>query len=169
MSPEASTKADRRIDRLLAEYGESHRHPVNKAIHWCAVPVISWSVLAMMWSAPFPEAVQVAPFVNWATVFALLAIVYYIGLSLPLAVGMAMFASICFWLIIAFEANAAEFAGKMPVWRFAAALFAIAWAFQFIGHAIEGKRPSFFKDFQFLLIGPAWLMHFILRRLGVAY
>lgn len=163
MSPEASTGPDRRIDRLLAEYGESHRHPVNKAIHWCAVPVITWSLLAMLWSAPFPAAVQVAPFVNWATVFALLALAYYISLSLPLAVGMAMFASICFWLIIAFQVNAAT-----PLWQFAAALFAAAWVFQFIGHAVEGKRPSFFKDIQFLLIGPAWLMHFILQRLGVA-
>ena len=42
-------------------------------------------------------------------------------------------------------------------------VFVLAWIGQFIGHLIEGKRPSFFKDLQFLLIGPAWLMAFVYR------
>ena len=33
----------------------------------------------------------------------------------------------------------------------------IAWIGQFIGHKIEGAKPSFFEDLQFLLIGPAWV------------
>jgi uncharacterized membrane protein YGL010W len=51
----------------------------------------------------------------------------------------------------------------------AGALFVFAWVFQFAGHEVEGKKPSFFKDLQFLLIGPAWLMHFLFRRLGIPY
>ena len=53
--------------------------------------------------------------------------------------------------------------------RWASVLFVAAWVFQFAGHEVEGRKPSFFKDLQFLLIGPAWLMHFIYRRLGIPY
>jgi uncharacterized membrane protein YGL010W len=62
-----------------------------------------------------------------------------------------------------------EQTGILPVWQMSLGLFVIMWVFQFIGHAIEGKKPSFFKDVQFLLIGPAWLMGFIYRKLGIHY
>ena len=45
----------------------------------------------------------------------------------------------------------------------------LAWIVQFYGHKIEGKKPSFLKDIQFLMIGPAWLMHFIYKKIGIAY
>jgi len=48
-------------------------------------------------------------------------------------------------------------------------IFVIAWIGQFIGHKIEGKKPSFLEDLQFLLIGPAWLLHFIYKKLGIVY
>ncbi len=54
----------------------------------------------------------------------------------------------------------------VPLWSVCAALFVLAWIGQFVGHAIEGKRPSFFKDVQFLLIGPLWLLADLYRRLG---
>ena len=38
----------------------------------------------------------------------------------------------------------------------AAALFVGGWAFQFVGHAFEGKPPEFFKDWRFLLVGLRW-------------
>jgi uncharacterized membrane protein YGL010W len=40
---------------------------------------------------------------------------------------------------------------------------------QFIGHKIEGKKPSFFKDILFLLIGPLWLLSFIYKKVGISY
>jgi uncharacterized membrane protein YGL010W len=46
-------------------------------------------------------------------------------------------------------------------------LFAAAWVGQFKGHQIEGKKPSFLKDLQFLLVGPAWLLHFVYRKAGL--
>jgi uncharacterized membrane protein YGL010W len=45
------------------------------------------------------------------------------------------------------------------------AVFAIAWLGQFIGHKVEGAKPSFFKDLQFLLIGPLWLLSYVYQRL----
>jgi uncharacterized membrane protein YGL010W len=56
-----------------------------------------------------------------------------------------------------------------PLWMVSIIIFAVAWIGQFYGHKVEGKKPSFFKDLQFLLIGPAWLMHFIYKRLGIPY
>jgi uncharacterized membrane protein YGL010W len=56
-----------------------------------------------------------------------------------------------------------------PLWILCAAIFVVAWIGQFIGHAIEGAKPSFFKDMQFLMIGPLWLMSFVYRRLGIPY
>jgi uncharacterized membrane protein YGL010W len=130
------------ITSLLSEYGESHQNPWNKLIHWICVPVIVWTVVALLWSIPFPATLQSDVFpVNWATVVLVLAQIYYFRLSIKL------------W----------------PLWKLALTVFVIAWIGQFIGHMIEGKRPSFFKDVQFLLIGPAWLMAFVYRALGVSY
>jgi uncharacterized membrane protein YGL010W len=42
-------------------------------------------------------------------------------------------------------------------WRLALALFIVGWIFQFIGHAIEGNQPAFFKNPMYLLVGPWWL------------
>jgi uncharacterized membrane protein YGL010W len=48
-------------------------------------------------------------------------------------------------------------------------IFILAWVGQFIGHKIEGMKPSFFQDLQFLLVGPMWLMHFVFKKLGLRY
>ncbi len=48
-------------------------------------------------------------------------------------------------------------------------IFIISWVFQFIGHAIEGKKPSFFQDIQYLLIGPLWVIAFLFRRFNITY
>ncbi len=48
-------------------------------------------------------------------------------------------------------------------------IFVVSSAFQFIGHKVEGKKPSFLKDVEFLLIGPAWLMHFVYKKIGLPY
>ncbi len=58
---------------------------------------------------------------------------------------------------------------SLPLWLVSLAVFAGAWVGQFVGHKIEGKKPSFLKDVQFLLIGPAWLLSFVYKKLGIAY
>jgi uncharacterized membrane protein YGL010W len=154
----------RRIDVLLAEYGESHQNPTNKAIHWIAVPVIAWSVIAILWVLPTPRFFPAALYFNWATIACALAVLYYLTLSVPLAIGMAAFSVLAIAIIRLIESNVA-----IGLEWIAGALFVFAWVFQFAGHEVEGKKPSFFKDLQFLLIGPAWLMHFVFRRLGIPY
>ena len=54
---------------------------------------------------------------------------------------------------------------SLPV--FCGVLFVLAWVGQFIGHKIEGKKPSFFEDLQFLLVGPVWLLRFVYERMGL--
>jgi uncharacterized membrane protein YGL010W len=154
----------RRIDLLLAEYGESHQNPTNKTIHWIAVPVIAWSVIALLWAVPTPALFRGAPYLNWATIVCALAVVYYLTLSVPLAIGMAAFCALAIAIIGLIETNV-----TIKLEWIAGPLFAFAWVFQFAGHEVEGKKPSFLKDLQFLLIGPAWLMHFLYRRLGIPY
>jgi uncharacterized membrane protein YGL010W len=57
----------------------------------------------------------------------------------------------------------------MTVLPLSIAIFVVAWIGQFIGHKIEGKKPSFFDDLRFLLIGPLFVLGFLYRRLNVAY
>lgn len=103
------------------------------------------------------------PLQNWAVAAVALALVYYVALSIPLAVGMAALSAACLWSI-------AHWPWVSPsVGVTAVVLFVLAWAAQFWGHSVEGKRPSFLKDLQFLLIGPAWLMHFIYRAIRLPY
>jgi len=140
----------RRVDALFERYGESHRHPTNKAIHWICVPLIAWSLLALLWAA--------SPAAAYALIG--LSFVFYLTLSFALAMGMLAVAA----LMVAPLALGG--AALLPV---AAGLFVAAWIGQFIGHRIEGRKPSFLEDLRFLLVGPAWLLHLVYRRLGVPY
>ncbi|KAA9130830.1 DUF962 domain-containing protein [Marinihelvus fidelis] len=150
---------------LLDEYGESHRNAVNKLIHWVCVPVIVWTVIALLWAIPFPFDASLGPVpLNWAVIALVLAQLYYFRLSFSLGLGLLAYnllmIAITFWV---------EQAAPWPLWAVALVVFVIAWIGQFIGHHIEGKKPSFLKDIQFLLIGPAWLMAFVYRAIGLKY
>jgi uncharacterized membrane protein YGL010W len=155
----------RKIESLLDEYGESHQNLFNKIIHWIAVPTIVWSVVALLWSIPFPfeTGIQSIP-VNWATIALVLAQIYWFRLSIRLGVGLLLYNVLMVQLTVLVPGVT-----TLALWKLALIVFVGAWILQFIGHAIEGKKPSFFKDIQFLLIGPAWLMAFIYRTLGIAY
>lgn len=156
----------RPIDSLLIEYGESHQNKTNKLIHWICVPIIFWTITGLLWNIKFPVNL---PFIdiplNAAMVALLLAIVYYIRLSIPLAFALLIFSIGC--LAVSYSIDTYIWPNK--VWLVALIAFIIAWIFQFVGHNIEGKKPSFLKDLQFLLIGPAWLMHFIFKKIGIQY
>jgi uncharacterized membrane protein YGL010W len=147
----------------LEDYGDSHKNPANKTLHWICVPVIAWCVLGLLWLLPFPDAIRAThPAANWAGVAVLAALVYYAVLSPRLALGAAPLLLAFLWSI-----NGVARWSAVPLWGVCLFLFVAAWIGQFIGHAIEGKRPSFFKDLQFLMIGPLWLLADVFRRLGI--
>jgi len=155
----------RKIDRLLSEYGESHQNVTNKTIHWICVPLIFFSMVGMVASIPSGFIQNLfGAYANWATIAMVLILVYYISLSVSLSIGMAVFALVCLYLT-----REVALAGIAPLWLVCLVIFVLAWMGQFYGHKVEGKKPSFFKDLQFLLIGPAWLMHFVYKKLGISY
>ena len=154
----------RNVDQWLEDYGESHRHPINKALHWLCVPAIVVTVLGLLWSIPVPAALaSLSPWLNWATLVAALALAYYALLSPPLALGMLPVLVLMLGGLVALERL------PWPLWQSCVAIFVVAWIGQFVGHAVEGRRPSFFKDLQFLLIGPLWLLAAVFRALGLRY
>ncbi len=140
----------RKVDELFERYGDSHRNPTNKAIHWVCVPLITWSLLAMLW--------VLSPAVTY--VFIALVLVFYLWLSPSIAVGMLAIVAVMVYPLTLLGASTLIVA---------VAVFVAAWIGQFIGHRIEGRKPSFFEDVKFLLIGPAWLLGFVYRRFGIAY
>ena len=147
----------------LAEYGESHRNPVNKTIHWICVPLIYWSVFALLWAIPAPQLLT-SNGLNWAVLALVLVQAYYFVLSPKLGIGLLLVNVLVYALTWWLAATV-----PVPIWVLALVVFVAAWIGQFIGHHIEKKKPSFFKDIQFLLIGPAWLMGHLYRRLGISF
>ena len=151
----------RTIDQWLEAYGASHRHPVNKMIHRIAVPIIVLDVLGFLHLLPTAAIAPWLPPASWVLVLGALA--FYARLSSALAFGM---------LLLTLPGMAALDAGLAALgpWALPAlvAVFAVTWIAQFVGHALEGAKPSFLADLQFLLIGPLWLLDDAYRRLGVA-
>lgn len=140
----------RRVDQLLAHYGESHRNPVNELIHIVAVPLIMLSLLGLLQSIhPWVPLVVMA-----------LSLVYYARLSMVFLLSMLMMGLVMLAVVRAM--------GE-AVLTWSVAIFVLAWIAQFIGHHIEGKKPSFFEDLQYLLVGPLFVLSVIYRRLGVRW
>lgn len=149
------------IQQWLSAYGESHKNEINKTIHWICVPVIFFSIVGLFYAIKLPVSVSNVQ-LNIAMIVMGLVVLYYFYLSKTLWVGMLIFGIACLVLCYLIEKS-----GIMPLWLLCVILFLSAWVGQFYGHKVEGKKPSFLKDIQFLMIGPAWLMSFIYKKLGV--
>ena len=141
----------RPIDTLLAQYGASHLNPANEVIHMVCVPAIAFTLLGLAWSIHPLVAVALSAAALW----------YYDKLSRPLAIGMLLMSAAMLGLLLAMPP-----ATVLPL---SLAIFVLAWIGQFIGHQIEGRKPSFFDDLRFLLVGPLFVLGFLYRRLRVAY
>lgn len=141
----------RTIDTLLARYSESHLNPVNEVIHFVCVPVIVFTLLGLLWALHPLLAVAASA----------ASLYYYFKLSKPFALGMLLMAATMLGLLLAMPP-----AAVLPL---SLAIFVLAWIGQFIGHKIEGKKPSFFDDLRFLLIGPLFVLGFLYRRLRLDY
>lgn len=152
----------RRIEQLLNEYGESHQNKINILIHAIAVPVIYFVSIALIWSIPTPAFVAFFD-VTWAHVASIPVIYYYFRLSGPIGAAMTLLTFAVFLLIGFLEGMGIE------IWQVSLAVFAVMWVLQFVGHQIEGKRPSFMSDLRFLLVGPAWWWVHWLRRMNIHY
>lgn len=147
----AQAPAARRVDQLLAHYGESHRNPTNSAIHCVAIPLIMVSLVGLMYAAH--------PWVAYA--FLLGSMVYYLRIgSWVFVVTMAVTSVIMLAIVQSLGS------WLLPV---SAAVFVLAWIAQFVGHKIEGRKPSFFEDLQYLYVGPLFVLAKLFGRLGIRY
>lgn len=155
----------RSLQTWFDEYAESHRHSTNVAIHWVCVPLIMFATLGLAFALPRPELfAAVGPRLgNWAMLLIVLALGWYARQSWRLALGMALVTA----LMVAAMHPLARL--PWPFWWTCLAIFVAAWLGQFVGHRIEGRKPSFLKDLAFLLVGPAWLLAKLYRRVGIAY
>lgn len=151
------------VHEWFNKYGESHQNPINKTIHWICIPLIMFSLMGMLWSIPLPSFIQVHPLINLGTLLIVGALIFYLKLSIPLAFGMLFIGGAMLYgnYLLSLSTN--------NLLTISATIFFLAWVGQFIGHKIEGKKPSFFEDLQFLLVGPMWLLGFIYRSLGIKY
>jgi uncharacterized membrane protein YGL010W len=140
----------RRVDALFDRCDASHRHPTNRAIHAVFVPLLAWSLLALAWS--------------WSPAAAYVLIGVAVGgcltLSFPIAMGMLAVAAVMVYPLTLLGASTL---------RVAIAVFVAAGIGLAIGHRIEGRKPSFLEAVRFLLVGPAWLLGRVYRRVGIAY
>ena len=148
---EMEDKQQRPVIKLLHQYAESHLNPVNEVIHFICVPAIVFSLLGVIWA--------LHPLVALTTV--LVSLGYYLSLSKPLALGMFLMSGAMLAVLYLVP--------QPQVMLVSVVVFVVAWMGQFIGHRIEGKKPSFFDDLRFLMIGPLFVLGFVYRRLHIAY
>ena len=143
--------AQRQVQILIDKYSESHLNHTNEIIHFVCVPAIVFSLLGILWAIHPGVAIGLS----------LLSLVYYFTLSVPFAMGMILMSGAMLAVLYALPQNVI-----LPL---SIIVFVVAWIGQFIGHKIEGKKPSFFDDLRFLLIGPLFVLGFLYRRLNIAY
>ncbi len=161
----STSPTERPIDQWFAHYSADHRNMTNQAIHVFAVPLILWSVIALLWCIPVPGG-MFRPGL-WAARAMFLAWMFYYRASRSIGFGMlAVFVALAWltrWL--------ADTLGTQGLFRAALAVFVVAWIAQFIGHSklLEAKRPSFLTDLRYLLIGPAWVLSKLYRKLGLSW
>ena len=164
----ATAMAERRsMQDWLDGYGESHQNTLNKTIHWLAVPLIFLTIVGLLWSVPLPGSVVASPWGNLATLALIPVFLFYVRLSVSLTVGMMLWCMFCVGTCYAYDSYLGS--GYPPLWQSSIVVFILAWAAQFYGHRVEGQKPSFLEDLQYLMIGPAWLMSFIYDKFGIKY
>lgn len=144
------------------EYALSHQNKINQKIHFICVPLIFFSVIGLLMSIP-DEIIQNnlnlnSPLLeNWAFVTGLVISVFYFKL------GFSYFLQMLFVILICILGN--FWVGNQTNLLYTSLLiFVLAWVGQFYGHKVEGAKPSFLKDLEFLLIGPLWVIQKIIKK-----
>lgn len=159
----------RELTAWLDEYALSHQHPQNVFLHKICVPTITITLLAMLWSLPIiPKNIRNLLSVNQVglvnpSLILVPILAFYWNLSPPMAMAMAILFILIVLMLIIMEKS------HVRIFRLALIVFILAWIGQFVGHEIEGKKPAFFKDLQFLLIGPLWTLAHVFRFFNLDY
>lgn len=164
----------RSADEWFEAYGESHQNPTNKQIHWICVPLIFTTVVGLLWGIQLPIHAKgqfldlpLGDYFNLGSLLLIIALGYYSLISISLMMGMIVVSILSIIGVLALQ----HLGGSVGLTlnQVSILIFVLAWIGQFVGHKIEGKKPSFLEDLQFLMIGPLWLLGFIYRRFGIRY
>ncbi len=128
------------LNNLLEEYGESHQNSTNKLIHWICVPLIFYSIVALVYSIPNEILIPIfgdSIWANWATITLVIVLIYYAKLSIPIAIGMLLFSAVCMFVCQYLSSTV-----DVSLWIIALVIFVAAWVGQFYGHKVEGKMSA---------------------------
>ncbi|MDO8772877.1 MAG: DUF962 domain-containing protein [Burkholderiaceae bacterium] len=152
MNPSLSAQVStpRKVDVLLAHYGSNHQNRSNEVIHFVAIPLIVLSLVGLLFAAH--------PYLAYAFIAA--SMVYYARLSVVFLVSMALLSALILWLVHAMGSQ---------VLQISLVVFVGAWVAQFIGHKIEGKKPSFFEDLQYLWVGPLFVLSKLYEKVDIRW
>ena len=166
----ATTPPKRPIDVYFDKYNEYHTNQVNRIISYICIPVISFSILAFVWSLPFPDLDFLGKnksFLNWGSFLIAFTIYYYQRLSPILSYMMILVVFGFSYGIIQLEHW--QKAGGMVLPQVCVILFVAANILQLIGYKLEGKKTVLFFDFKFLLLSPLWVLSLILKKFNIKY
>ena len=153
----------RNIHDWNKEYGLYHKNRINKIIHWICIPLIIFSLFGLLSLMSYEFDIGEGHYkINTLGIFIILVLGYYLRLSKTLALGMLIISLLFAGIIDFISLNS-----QSTLLYLYLGIFVLAWIGQFIGHKIEGKKPAFFKDLQFLLIGPLWLLSYIYDKLKI--
>jgi len=151
-------------DGWLRQYEETHGDLTNPVAYWAAVPMVVLGTVGLLWSLPIPDAFfEISPLMNWGTAFLMATAVYYFIISVSLAIGMLPFvvgiAGINMWM------EGSDFSLlRMSIGTLLAGIIGL-----WLGHRHQtGIRPVL-HDLQFMMIGPAWLLSVLYKRMGIPF
>lgn len=149
-------------DGWLRRFEETHRDLKNPVIYWASVPIVVLGTVGLLWALPVPdEFFEISPLLNWGTAFLMAAAVYYFIISVSLAIGLLPFiigvAGIDMWLV----------ASGYSLFRVSLGLLVAGIIGLWLGHRREKGVRAVLQDLQYMMLGPAWLLSVIYRRIGI--
>ena len=145
----------------LAAYGEYHRDRRNVATHLVGIPMIVLAVEVLL-ARPLLDIPVLGVAMTPSMIASALAAVWYLQLGFRVGLVMTVVLAVLVSLgkAIAAISTLAWLGGG-------AALFVIGWAFQFLGHHYEGRKPAFVDDLKSLLVGPLFVVAELAFMLGL--
>lgn len=151
-------------DSWLKHYEDTHQDLTYPFVFWAAVPMVVLGTVGILWTLPIPdEFFEISPLLNWGTAFLMATAVYYFIISVSLAIGMLPFilglAGIQVWL------GQSDFSPQ----RVSIGLFVAGIIGFWLGHRNEGSLRPVVQDLQLMMIGPAWLLSVLYRRIGIPF
>ena len=151
-------------DGWLDRYAATHSNLTYPVLYWVSVPMVVVGTVGLLWSLPVPhQFYEISPLLNWGSAFLMVASVYYFIISLAIAIGMLPFvlgvAAIQLWLEQSLYSHPHVSTG----------LFVGGTIGLWLGHRNESGLIPVIKDLQLMMIGPAWLLSVIYKRLGIPF